>query len=105
MPTSDAGKRRKRGRLLTWITDVMVPAAEIHTARRLIAVTVLATATTGFRIVAPIDEPALIFRYACMAMGVAAAFWLIVLMFFPPKAAIPPDPPPTTPPSRPAHGS
>lgn len=105
MPTDDAGKRRKRGRLLTWIADVMVPAAQIHTARRLIALTVLATATTGFQIVAPVDEPATIFRYACMAMGVAAAFWLIVLMFFPPKGGIPPEPPRTTPPVRPARGS
>ncbi len=105
MPTSNAGKRRKRGRLLTWITDVMVPAAEIHTARRLMALAVLAAATTGFQIVAPIDEPARIFRYACMVMGVAAALWLVVLMFFPPRIRIPAVGEPSTPPDPPAHGS
>lgn len=105
MPARDAKKKRRRGPILKWIAEVMVPAAEVHTARRLIALAVLAAATTGFQLVAPLDEPAMIFRYACMIMGIAAAFWLIILMFFPPKTAITAAPKPATLPNPPARGS
>jgi hypothetical protein len=72
--------------MLTFVKNIMLPAAKVRgNSRRLMALTGLGAAVSGFRFVTPDDTPALIFRYLCLAMGGVALFWLTLLICFPPR--------------------
>ena len=71
--------------LIRWTKGVMLPAAKVHTSRKIVAVAMLAAAVSGFRFVDPVDDPAKAFRWLCLGFGGIAFVWLAVLAIFPPK--------------------
>jgi hypothetical protein len=69
---------------LRWLKGLILPAAKMHTSRKITAGAVIAAAISGFRFVDPTDGIAQLFRGVCLITGTFGFLWLIILLIFPP---------------------
>jgi len=70
---------------LHWLKRMMLPAAKAYASRKLAAGALIAASISGFLFVEPLDTPAIVFCYVCLAAGTAGLALLVILAFFPPQ--------------------
>jgi hypothetical protein len=77
---------------LAWVKKAILPAARAGFSRHLGAGSLITAACAGFQLVKPLDTPSILFRWACLIVGIYGLVWLVIVAHNPQKPEAPKTP-------------